>query len=200
MSEYLSWIRFHCVSCRFVPSVESTAPWVSRFNDSWHKSSVLTAFKNTVTKSHQEFDDDDQKVSSCLCALRSTLISVCTFAPETVFCSVCVCVRDAHEFLVCTLDVLQCEFSKLQAEAAALDKPSICPVRAHIGFTMLSIQFSVIPEWWARTLCLTFAQRGQNNYKAHQSVVVNVCNVLLDQVSLYSHKVIQTFLPTPQKI
>lgn len=83
--------------------------------------------------------------------------------------------------------VLQCEFSKLQAEAAALDKPSICPVRAHIGFTMLSIQFSVIPEWWARTLCLTFAQRGQNNYKAHQSVVVNVCNVLLDQVSCFTY-------------
>lgn len=89
---------------------------MSRFNnDSWNKSSVLTAFKDTVAASHPEFDDDDQK--------------------------------DAHEFLDCALDVLQCEFSKLQAEAAALDKPSICPVRAHIGFTMLRIQLSVILEW-----------------------------------------------------
>lgn len=114
---------------------------LSRFrNDSWHKSSVLTAFKDTVAASHPEFDDDDQKVSSCLFALRSTLISalVCTFAPGPVFCSVCVCVQDAHEFLVCALDVLQCEFSKLLAEAAALDKPYICPVRAHNGFKILS--------------------------------------------------------------
>ncbi|XP_035768716.1 serine/threonine-protein kinase ppk4-like [Neolamprologus brichardi] len=80
---------------------------LSRFrNDSWHKSSALTVFKDTVAASHPEFDDDDQK--------------------------------DAHEFLVCALDVLQREFSKLQAEAAALDKPYICPVRAHNGFKILS--------------------------------------------------------------